>query len=68
MFIPKFDIIRSVTIDYMHVALLGVAKTLLKLWLDKSHRTKPWSIRKRIGEAVTLVKWISSILEISRNS
>lgn len=53
MFVPKFDIIRSVAIDYMHATLLGVVKMLLTLWIDKSYSTKPWSIRKSIGEIET---------------
>jgi len=44
MFIPKFDIIRGVAIDYMHITLLGVVKMLLTLWIDKTYKAEPWSV------------------------
>lgn len=53
MFVPKFDIIRSVAIDYMYLTLLGVVKMFLTLWLDKSYSTNPWSVRKRVGDIET---------------
>ena len=31
MFVPRFDIVRGVPIDYMHSTLLGVVKMLLTL-------------------------------------
>ena len=37
MFVPKFDVIRGVAIDYMHSTLLGVVKMLLTLWCDKTY-------------------------------
>ena len=50
MFIPKFDIIRGVAIDYMHGTLLGVVKMLLQLWMDKSYSSEPWSVRQKLLE------------------
>ena len=50
MFIPKFDIIRGVAIDYMHSTLLGVVKMLLTLWSDKTYKVEPWSVCKRMKE------------------
>ena len=50
MFVPKFDIIRGVAIDYMHSTLLGVVKMLLTLWSDKSYKGEPWSICSRMKE------------------
>ena len=49
-FLPKFDIIKGVGIDYMHGALLGVTKMLLTLWLNKSYSKEPWSISKLQNE------------------
>ena len=37
MFIPGFDIIKGIAVDNMHCVLLGVTKTLMTLWFDKSH-------------------------------
>ena len=42
MYFPKFDIIHGTAVDYMHNVLLGVVKTLLALWTDKSHSSEPW--------------------------
>lgn len=50
MFVPKFDIIRGVAIDYMHSTLLGVVKMLLTLWSDKSYKSEPWSVSNRMKE------------------
>lgn len=50
MFVPKFDIIRGVAIDYMHSTLLGVVKMLLTLWNDKSYKSEPWSVSNRMKE------------------
>ncbi|XP_044167373.1 uncharacterized protein LOC122951430 [Acropora millepora] len=50
MFVPKFDIIRGVAIDYMHSTLLGVVKMLLTLWSDKSYKGEPWSVCSRMKE------------------
>ena len=50
MFVPKFDIIRGVAIDYMHSTLLGVVKMLLTLRSDKSYKSEPWSVSNRMKE------------------
>ena len=50
MFVPKFDIIRGVAIDYMYSTLLGVVKMLLTLWCDKTYRSEPWSITSRMKQ------------------
>jgi hypothetical protein len=41
---PKFDMIRGVTVDYMHCVLLGVTKMLLHLWTDKANKDKVWYV------------------------
>ncbi|XP_064649597.1 uncharacterized protein LOC135501412 isoform X1 [Lineus longissimus] len=45
-FLPLFNIIRGVTVDYMHCTLLGVQKWLLTRWLDSSQRSEAWYIGK----------------------
>lgn len=50
MFIPGFDIIKGVAVDYMHCVLLGVTKTLMTLWFDKSRATEFWNISKKVEE------------------
>ncbi|XP_071795450.1 uncharacterized protein [Asterias amurensis] len=49
-FVQKFDIIRSVAIDYMHGVMLGVVKMCTKLWFDSKFRTKPFSIFKKVKD------------------
>ena len=50
MFIQRFDIIKGVAVDYMHCVLLGVTKTIMTLWFDKSHAAEFWNVSKRIEE------------------
>ena len=40
MFVPKFDIIRGVVIDYMHSTLLGVVKSRRGLLCGVTSPTK----------------------------
>lgn len=47
---PKFDLIRGVTIDYMHTVLLGVMKMLLDLWLNKEYKNTSWYVGEQIKE------------------
>lgn len=41
---PGFNIIRGVTVDYMHTVCLGVMKLLLTLWTGTEHKGKPYSV------------------------
>ncbi|XP_044164670.1 uncharacterized protein LOC114974471 [Acropora millepora] len=50
MFIPGFDIIKGISVDYMHCVLLGVTKMLLTLWFDKTHVAEEWNVSKRLDE------------------
>lgn len=50
MFIPGFDIIEGVAVDYMHCVLLGVTKMLMGLWFEKAHAAECWSISRRVEE------------------
>lgn len=67
MFIPGFDIIKGIAVDYMHCVLLGVTKMLMTLWFDKSHATECWSISKQEEEVdrrllnITLPNCISRV-------
>ena len=50
MFIPGFDIIKGISVDYMHCVLLGVTKMLMTLWFDKVHVVEDWNVSKRLDE------------------
>lgn len=60
MFLPCFDVINGVTIDYMHCILLGVTKMLLTLWTDKAYSTNPWHLgsdkMKKLEERYLAIK------------
>ena len=49
-YLPFFDNIRGIAIDYMHCVLLGVVKMHANLWFDKSHKQEIFSISSRVTE------------------
>ena len=49
-FLPNFDIVRGVAVDYMHCIMLGIMKMMLSLWFDKSYRAEPFSISNKVKE------------------
>ncbi|XP_067654084.1 uncharacterized protein [Haliotis asinina] len=42
--LPFFDMIRCVTVDYMHCVLLGVQKKFLHLWTDSANKHEKFYI------------------------
>ena len=58
MFVPSFDIVRGVALDYMHCILLGVMKMLLNLWFDKAYRNESFyagNLIKTVDERLTAI-------------
>jgi hypothetical protein len=49
-YVPHFDIVRGVSVDYMHCVLLGCVRMLLTLWFDKSHRNELYYIAAKMPE------------------
>lgn len=49
-YLPNFDIVRGVSVDYMHCVLLGVMKMMMTLWFDKAHRNEHFNISTRAKE------------------
>lgn len=47
--IPEFDIISSMTVDFMHCVLLGVQKMLLNLWIGSQNKQKPYYTGDYVG-------------------
>lgn len=43
----NIDIVRSIAVDYMHGALLGVTKNLLSFWLDPINHQKSFYIKPK---------------------
>lgn len=49
-YMPNFNIVRGVAVDYMHCILLGCVKMLMTLWFDKSHKNEIYSISSKLSE------------------
>ena len=47
---PRFSIVKSLPVDYMHAVCLGVAKRLTSLWCDPKFSSEPWYLGDRLGE------------------
>ena len=56
--LPLFDMIRQVTVDYMHCVLLGVMKKMINLWTNATFKKESWYI----GQYIKLIN--SRILRI----
>ena len=50
LYVPKFDIVRGVAVDYMHCIMLGIVKMLLSLWFDKSYRNESFNISDKLTD------------------
>lgn len=48
--LPKFDIVKGFVFDYMHTALLGIARTMLFAWTDSKSNKKPYYIGNKLDE------------------
>ena len=44
-----FHAVKGMVTDYMHCVLLGVTKTLLKLWMDTGNCEKGFYIGKEVA-------------------
>ena len=64
--VPKFDIIRGSTLDYMHTCLLGVSRQLLKLWLETKHNKELWYIGNKQDELDATICKLQPPSEIKR--
>lgn len=50
-----FHAVKGMVTDYMHCVLLGVTKTLLKLWMDTGNCEKGFYIGRRYTFAKNLI-------------
>ena len=70
LYVPGYNIIKGIAIDYMHGTLLGVVKMLVNLWLDKQHHEEPWYIGKwarELEKRYTSIKPPSCISRLPRS-
>lgn len=45
---PPFNIVKGVVADYLHCVLIGVAKSTMELWFNKTNRRKPFFIGNKV--------------------
>ena len=63
----SLDFVKGMSPDYMHCALLGMSKLLLKLWITPSIcRDKPYDIRGSVDTINSRIKNILIPSEIRR--
>ena len=48
LFCPKFDIIKGVALDYMHMVVLGVMEMLVSIWLDKGNKNELFYLGEKL--------------------
>lgn len=48
--VPKFDMVKSIAMDYMHCVLLVVVRLLLRLWFSSSYYKELWYIGSHVSE------------------
>ena len=66
MTLKSYDYIHSFGIDYMHGVLLGVTKTLLKLWFTSSHKGSAFSVADNVHTVDTFLHSIKPPHNITR--
>lgn len=68
---PKFNIIKAYTIDYMHNVCLGVVKKIISIWTDKKNRPQPYFLTEEkinaIDKYLTKIKPCSFITRRPRS-
>lgn len=47
---PCFDPVWGIVVDDLHGISLGVTLTLLRLWMDNTHKAKPFFIGNKVHE------------------
>ena len=62
----NYDVIKGTSVDYMHGVLLGVMKTLMKLWFDKAHNKEEYSCYSKITEIDQRIQKLSPSNAINR--
>lgn len=41
--LPHYDIVRGVSIDYMHCILINIVRLFISFWFDSEHSSEVWS-------------------------
>ncbi|XP_035678818.1 uncharacterized protein LOC118417371 [Branchiostoma floridae] len=66
--VPYFDLIAGMAVDYMHNALLGVTKRLVRFWFSETpaNKTKPWYCGHAVHDVDDMLERIQPPMEIHR--
>ena len=64
--LQSFDIVWGIVPDYMHGALLGIAKMLLRLWFTSSNADKPYFLGRQIKHIDKFLKKMKPTDDIGR--
>ncbi|CAD6220037.1 GSCOCG00011542001-RA-CDS, partial [Cotesia congregata] len=64
--IPKFDIIKNLTPDWMHCVALGVCRQFLKLWIDSSYHEREFYLGNHISATDKLLLSFKPSMDVSR--
>lgn len=65
-FSPNFNIVKGISIDYMHGVLLGVQKLLLRLWFSSEFKSKDFSFHEHVHIVDYRLNNLKPTLDISR--
>lgn len=65
-FVPHFNIVSGMAIDYMHGVLLGVQKMMLELWFGAKYKGKDFNINNRVCEVDNRLQSIRPTLDVTR--
>lgn len=65
-FFPNFNIVKGISIDYMHSVLLGVQKLLLRLWFSSEFKSKDFSFHEHVHIVDYRLNNLKPTLDISR--
>lgn len=65
-FFPNFNIVKGISIDYMHGVLLGVQKLLLRLWFSSEFKSKDFNFHGHVHIVDYRLNNLKPTLDISR--
>jgi hypothetical protein len=65
-YLPNFNIIKGVPLDYMHGVLLGVSKTLINYWFNSKYSQEEWYCGSKISDVDKMLISIKPPNEITR--
>lgn len=65
-YLPNFNIINGIPVDYMHGVLLGVTKSLLHFWFCSKYSQDEWYCGNRISDIDKMLMKVKPPNDITR--